>query len=97
MTSEKMKAYGLMYLNNNSKVLVVGQNGIPEKIWKNPQLYPKMFPWLFPYGCGGIRSSGWSDEQHVKYLMMYYDKCFQQDLTFSFIMFSHSQIKSTSQ
>ncbi len=97
MTSEKMKAYGLMYLNNNGKVLAVGQNDMPEKIWKNPQLYPKMFPWLFPYGCGGIESSGWSDEQHVKYLMMYYDKHFQQDPTFSFVAFSHSQIKSTSQ
>ncbi len=56
-----------------------------------------MFPWLFPYGCGGIGSSGWSDERHVKYLMMYYDKRFQQDPTFSFVAFSHSQIKSTSQ
>ncbi len=32
MTSEKMKAYGLMYLNNNGKVLAVGQNDMPEKI-----------------------------------------------------------------
>ncbi|KAK0439736.1 uncharacterized protein EV420DRAFT_1244996, partial [Desarmillaria tabescens] len=42
MTSE-LKGIGMMYLNNNGKILAVGQEDMPESIWNNVQLYPKMF------------------------------------------------------
>ena len=37
------------------KFIAAGRAENPESIWKNSSLYPQMFPWLFPYGLGGIR------------------------------------------
>ncbi len=74
MTTTQIKGRGMMHLDNNSKVLAVGQEDRLESIWNNIQLYPKMFPWLFPYGKGGIGSIRMSDEKHKSFLMMYHDK-----------------------
>lgn len=57
-----------------------------------------MFPWLFPYGLGGIGSttlanSKLSDAKHKQLLMLYHDKRFQMDLSFPFVAFSHEQMK----
>ncbi|KAE9386536.1 hypothetical protein BT96DRAFT_1084044 [Gymnopus androsaceus JB14] len=65
-----------------------------EHLWNNPQLYPKMFPWLFPYGLGGFgsinhSSNTFSDASHVKFMMLYHDKRFQLDQSFPFVAFSH--------
>ena len=55
-----------------------------------------MFPWLFPYGLGGIGSvSGLSDKEHKRHLFMYHDKKIQTDANFSFVAFSHEQIKAS--
>ncbi|KIK54338.1 hypothetical protein GYMLUDRAFT_177551, partial [Collybiopsis luxurians FD-317 M1] len=72
----------------------------PESIWNNVQLYPKMFPWLFPFGLGGIGSSSLSsskllDQMHKRLLMMYHNKQFQLDMSFAFVAFSHEQIKAS--
>ena len=40
--------------DDNGKVLAISHAEKPESIYDNPQLYPMMFPWLFPYGLGGI-------------------------------------------
>ncbi|PBK59619.1 hypothetical protein ARMSODRAFT_899035 [Armillaria solidipes] len=74
MTSTAMKSRGVLHLNSNGKVLAVGHSAQSESIWNNPQLYPKMFPWLFPYGKGGIGDTAFSDDKHKKLLMMYHDK-----------------------
>ncbi|KAF5366096.1 hypothetical protein D9757_012699 [Collybiopsis confluens] len=55
-----------------------------------------MFPWLFPFGLGGIGSTHLSDSAHKRFLMMYHDKRFQMDLSFPFVAFSHEQIKAGS-
>ncbi len=54
MLSEALKAAALKHLNISGSILAVGHSGEPESIYKNPCLYPQMFPWLFPYGLGGI-------------------------------------------
>ena len=36
------------YFKSGGKVLGIGQAEQPESIYDNPQLYPQMFPWLFP-------------------------------------------------
>jgi len=57
-----------------------------------------MFPWLFPYGLGGIGTTKLSDKKHKRHLLMYNDKHFQMDNNFLFVAFSHEQTKaSTSQ
>lgn len=55
-----------------------------------------MFPWLFPYGLGGIGSTTLSDKEHKRHLLMYHDKRFQTDINFPFVAFSHEQIKTAS-
>ena len=54
-----------------------------------------MFPWLFPYGLGGIGSSDLSEAAHKCFLLMYHDERFQTDIYFPFVAFSHSQIKAS--
>ena len=99
MSTTAIKARALQHLNNYGNILSVGHAEHPESIWNNPHLYPQMFPWLFPYGLGGIGSvKGISEKEHKRRLLMYHDKRFQTDPTFPFVAFSHEQIKeSTSQ
>jgi hypothetical protein len=61
-------------VNKGGKMLAVGHSSSLESIYNNPQFYLQMFPWLFPYGMGGIGSTSLSDEAHKKYLLMYHDK-----------------------
>ena len=49
-----LKAIALKHLTDNKKIAAVGHHKNPESIYNNPQLFPQMMPWLFPYGLGGI-------------------------------------------
>jgi hypothetical protein len=49
-----LKAIALKHLTGNGKILAIGHASHPESIYNNPQLFPQMMPWLFPYGLGGI-------------------------------------------
>ena len=93
-TSQKLKAEALRHLNSNGKFLVVGHESKLQSIYNNPTLYSSMFPWLFPYGLGGLGSNHISDKAHKKFLLMYHDKRFQTDVSFPFVAFSHEQIKA---
>jgi len=54
MNLKAIKILALKHLTSKGKILAIGHNKDPESIYKNPQLYPQMMPWLFPYGLGGI-------------------------------------------
>ena len=56
MSLKALTAVALKHLTEGGKMLAIGHSSEPESIYNNPQLYPKMFPWLFPYGLGGIRN-----------------------------------------
>ena len=75
---ETLKAIAAKHLDDGGKVLAIGHKKEPQSIWKNPKLYPQMFPWLFPYGLGGIsherQKHKMSDKQHKRHLLMYHDK-----------------------
>jgi len=92
-----LKAIALKHLTSNQKILAVGHSEQPESIYENPQLFPQMMPWLFPYGLGGIgndlQSGRLSDIAHKRHLLMYHDKRFQKDPFFPLIAFNHEQIK----
>ena len=79
-------------------VLAISHDKKMQSIFDNPQLYPMMFPHLFPYGLGGIGSINKdkiriSDIMHKRKLLMYHDKRFQTDSYFPLIAFNHEQIK----
>jgi hypothetical protein len=49
-----IKAAALQHLTQKGDMLAIGWNDIPESFYHNVAAYPGMFPWLFPYGKGGI-------------------------------------------
>ena len=94
MSPNAVKVLALRHLNNNGRMLAVGHSEKLESMWNNLQLYPQMFPWLFPYGLGGVGSSNISHKEHKRHLLMYHDKRFQIDINFPFVAFSHEQMKA---
>jgi hypothetical protein len=98
-TPQALKAMALRHLTDDRKILAVGHAPEPESIYGNPQLFPKMMPWLFPYGLGGVGNNlqlgHISDIAHKRLLLMYYDKRFQIDTHFPLIAFNHEQIKQS--
>ena len=92
MTPNALKVMALRHLNSGGKVLAVGHSDWLQSMWNNPELYPQMFPWLFPYRMGGIGSTHISHKEHKRHLLMYHDKCFQTDINFPFVAFSHEQM-----
>src|ERR1700685_3527701 len=70
-----------------------------KSIYGNPQLFPSMLPWLFPYGLGGVGQTEHkhklSSMMHKRHLLMYYDKRFQKDPHFPLIAFNHEQMKES--
>jgi hypothetical protein len=99
MTMKTIKAIALQHLTTEGKILGIGHAETPESIYGNPQLFPSMLPWLFPYGLGGIgqteHKNKLSSMMHKRYLLMYHDKRFQKDPHFPLIAFNHEQIKKS--
>ncbi|RPD73914.1 hypothetical protein L226DRAFT_464609 [Lentinus tigrinus ALCF2SS1-7] len=50
----EITARAVEHFKSQGKALGIGQAPQPESIYDNPQLYPQMFLWLFPYGYGGL-------------------------------------------
>ena len=94
-SASALKGLALRHWNNRGAALAISHDASPQSIYNNPNLYPQIFPWLFPYGFGGISSTKLSDKLHTRHLLMYHDKCFQRDVCFPFVAFSHQQIKSS--
>ena len=92
MTPNALKAMAIRHLDSGGKVLAVGQSSRLESMWNNPQLYPQIFLWLFPYGLGGIRATSLSHKEHKCHLLINHDKHFQMDVNFPFVAFSHEQM-----
>jgi hypothetical protein len=98
-TMKTIKAIALKHLTSEGKILAIGHAETPESIYGNPQLFPSMLPWLFPYGLGGIGQTEHkhklSSMMHKRHLLMYYDKRFQKDPHFPLIAFNHEQMKES--
>jgi len=96
-TAKALKAIALRHLTGNKGILAIGHKEQPESIYGNPQLFPQMMPWLFPYGLGGIgnalQEGHISDIAHKRHFLLYHDKRFQKDPYFPWIAFNHEQIK----
>src|ERR1700674_1019970 len=98
-TMKTIKTIALQHLTSEKKILAIGHSETPESIYANPQLFPSMLPWLFPYGLGGIGQTehkyNLSSMMHKRHLLMYYDKRFQKDPHFPLIAFNHEQMKES--
>lgn len=94
----KLKAQAMQHLKSGNKFLAIGRSHIPESLFRNPQLYPKMLPWLFPYGLGGIQNGNGNKQIGMgnwkKHQLMYFDKRFQKDAAYPIIAFNDDQMKT---
>jgi hypothetical protein len=92
-----LKIKALDHLKCGGQTLGIGQAESPESTFNNIQLYPQTFPWLFPYGHGGIGHPAHkrfiSEGEHKRHLLMYHDKRFQLDMYFPMVAFNDAQIK----
>lgn len=93
----RMKAIALRHMTrDNAHALAVPHRRAADTLWHNHDLFPNMFPWLFPYGIGGICNAdirgAMSEHAHKRHLLMYYDKRFQIDREFALIAFNQEQI-----
>ncbi|KAJ3520697.1 hypothetical protein NMY22_g12638 [Coprinellus aureogranulatus] len=100
MTPTERKLVAMRYLKNGGSSLAVGHDPVAQPIFNNPRLYPQMFPWLFPYGYGGLDQDEHlgclSRENHLKWWLMYHDKRFQEDAGFLIVAFNHQLIRQSS-
>ncbi len=70
ITPNALKAIAIRHLDSGGKVLAIGQSSCLESMWNNLQLYLQMFPWLFPYGLGGIGATSLSHKEHKCHLLI---------------------------
>ena len=76
-SASALKGIALHHWNNRGTALAILHDTSPQSIYSNPSLYPQIFPWLFPYGFGGVGSTNLSDKLHKRHLLMYHYKHFQ--------------------
>ena len=96
MRLDQLKQLAIEHLDSGGKVMAVGHGDEMVSIFNNPQLYPMMFPWLFPFGSGGLGTASIGYENQLKHLLMYHDKQFQTDNHFVLIAFHHLQVRKAS-
>jgi hypothetical protein len=90
-----LKGIALKHWNNRGGALAISHDASSQSIYNNPGLYPQIFPWLFPFSLGGIGATKLTEKAHKCHLLMYHDKCFQRDVAFPFVAFSHQQVKAS--
>ena len=90
----------LRQLHTGQPVLGVGRSQKPLSMLSKPEMIVSAFPCLFPYGLGGYgnvrgkaRKRDMSFASWAKHMLMYYDKRFQYDETFTFFVFNLMQIR----
>ena len=88
-----LKGKGTRNVNRKAPVLTVGRAKQPESLFNNPTLYTQMFPWLFPYGLGGMGMTSASDNIWKHSRLMYHDKRFQFEGLFPLLLNNHDQIR----
>lgn len=100
MSYEAKVLLAVEWLRSGGRMLSITHDSQPASIYNNPDLYPGMFPWLFPYGLGGIDNSLISTQlgraRQVRHLLLYYDRRFQVDEYFPFVAFNHQQLMASS-
>ncbi|CAF4402691.1 unnamed protein product, partial [Rotaria magnacalcarata] len=64
----------------------------PANEYSNPNLLLGVFPTLFPYGCGALEDSSRPVQinfrEHVRYLLSYGDRRFEEHYSFIFVLFN---------
>lgn len=101
MTYDAKVAAAIRHFEDGHAALAYGHDPAPQSIYHNCDLFPRMFPWLYPYGLGGFENAGITVRLdrtvHIRDLLLMPDRRFQNDRCFPFIVFNHEQIRASSQ
>ncbi|CAF1390827.1 unnamed protein product [Rotaria sp. Silwood1] len=95
----------------NSKqdtVYIIPRGNKPANEYSNPNLLLEIFPTLFPYECGGLEDGSRPIQinfrEHLRYLLSYADRRFEEHYSFIFVVFNilqrrtacfHAQLMTT--
>lgn len=73
-----IKLVALQHVIHEGSMLGIGRSEHPVSMYDSVEAYPGMFPWLFPYGKGGIghfsHKYKTGEATRKKGLLMYHDK-----------------------
>jgi hypothetical protein len=94
--SNALRAAALRHLSTaGSNYIEIPHGPKPENEFKNPHLFPMMYPTLFPYSLGGMedlrRRSRLGFRRHIKHLFCLADRRFQEHYSFLFTAFNMIQ------
>ncbi|KAI0351718.1 hypothetical protein OH77DRAFT_1410523, partial [Trametes cingulata] len=99
MSYDEKVALAVKHFASGGSVLAYGHAATPSSIYNDPTLYPRLFPWLYPYGLGGFGNGRikvkLSRLAHIRFCLLYSDRRFQTDDYFPFIAFNHEQIRAS--
>jgi hypothetical protein len=89
----QLRAAAVHHAKTKGKPFIqVGHGPKPVNEFFNVDLFPMLYPTLYPYGCGGFedraRSKLISLKEHVRYLFSLRDKRFQTHNSFLFMVFN---------
>ena len=89
----QLRAAAVRHAKTNGRPFVqVGHGSSPSNEFFNVNLFPALYPTLFPYGCGGfedsMRRKPISLKEHVKYLFSLRGRRFQTHYSFLFTAFN---------
>ncbi|RDB20445.1 hypothetical protein Hypma_012444 [Hypsizygus marmoreus] len=91
-SSNELRAAAVRHVKKGKGYVELPRGCQPANEFHNPQLFPKMYPTLFPYGIGGFedskRASPISLKRHVKHLLALADRRFQVHNSFMFTAFN---------
>ena len=94
----EMRAAALRHVKSGGGYIQVPHDPKPVNEFFNVELFPMIYPTLFPYGIGGFedrrRSVAVSLKRHVKHLFNLKDKRFQEHYSFLFTVFNILQRRS---
>ena len=91
--ASRLRAAAVHHAKTKGRPFVqIGRDAKPVNEFFNVNLFPMIYPTLFPYGCGGFedrtRSVPMSLKEHVKTLFSWHDKRFQTHYSFLFTAFN---------
>ena len=93
VSSSQMAAAAICHLKKKGGgYLQIPHDSQPANEFFNTELFPKMYPTLFPYGIGGFEDVNHrvkvSLRRHVKHMFLLHDRRFQEHYSFLFAAFN---------
>ncbi|CAF3346347.1 unnamed protein product [Rotaria socialis] len=83
---------GGIWTGPESTVYIIPRGNKPANEYYNPNLLLGVFPTLFPYGCGALedcsRPVKINFREHLKYLLSFGDRRFEEHHSFIFVVFN---------